>query len=149
MLKDSLLQLYRWLRLDTYRCIFGSVKEREGSLSATEAFSADVIHLLDTPTLKQFADCIGISQPNATYKVNMLVEKGYVKKLTPSSDRREIKLTVDEKFNRYYDENSRRITSAIEQLHTQFSEEEIVLADRVLGTLVENLKEKEEEMKNA
>ena len=147
MLKESLLSLYRWLRIHTYRRVFGSIREREGSLSATEAFSADVIHLLDTPTLKQFADCIGISQPNATYKVNMLVEKGYVKKLTPSSDRREIKLEMAEKFHRYYDDNSPEMAAAVERLQSQFTNEEILLADRVLSALLHNLEE--EEKKNA
>lgn len=38
MLQESILQLYRRLRLDGYRKLFGAVQEREGSLSAIEAF---------------------------------------------------------------------------------------------------------------
>ena len=78
MLQESILQLYRRLRLDGYRKLFGAVQEREGSLSAIEAFSADLINLLGEPTLSQFAEYVGISQPNATYKVNALAGKGYV-----------------------------------------------------------------------
>ena len=70
MLHESILKLYRRLRLDGYRKLFGAVQEREGSLSAMEAFSADLINLLGEPTLRQFAEYSGISQPNATYKVN-------------------------------------------------------------------------------
>jgi hypothetical protein len=44
------------------------LREKAGSLSATEAFSAEVIYLLDHPTIGEFADFIGISQPNASYK---------------------------------------------------------------------------------
>ena len=99
--QDTVMRLYRWLRLDSYRRIFGSVHERTGSLSATEAFSVDVIHLLGAPTLSQFAQCLGISQPNATYKVNSLVAKGYVEKVPSPGDRREIRLQPAEKLRKY------------------------------------------------
>ncbi len=91
MLQESILRLYRRLRLDGYRKLFGAVQEREGSLSAIEAFSADLIHLLGEPTLSQFAEYVGISQPNATYKVNALAGKGYVEKVVSKPDRREIR----------------------------------------------------------
>ena len=51
MLQQTLQRLYRQLRLTSYRQIFGAIRERSGSLSATEAFSADVIQLLGAPTL--------------------------------------------------------------------------------------------------
>ena len=43
MLQESVLKLYRRLRLDGYRKLFGAVQEREGSLSAMEALS--LIHI--------------------------------------------------------------------------------------------------------
>ena len=55
MLHESILKLYRRLRLDGYRKLFGAVQEREGSLSAMEAFSADLINLLGEPTLNTAA----------------------------------------------------------------------------------------------
>ena len=61
-----ILRLQKWLRLESYRKMFHTLREKAGSLSATEAFSADVIHLLGRPTLGQFAATLGISQPNAT-----------------------------------------------------------------------------------
>ena len=98
MLQESILRLYRRLRLDGYRKLFGAVQEREGSLSAIEAFSADLINLLGEPTLSQFAEYVGISQPNATYKVNALAGKGYVEKVVSKPDRREIRLRTGKKF---------------------------------------------------
>ena len=94
MLHESILKLYRRLRLDGYRKLFGAVQEREGSLSAMEAFSADLINLLGEPTLKEFAEYSGISQPNATYKVNALASKGYVEKVVSAPDRREIRRLI-------------------------------------------------------
>jgi len=85
VLYDRIADLYDRLRLLHYGRLFSRIREREGSLSATEAFSVDAIYLLGEPTIKQFSDFLGISQPNATYKVANLTEKGYVEK-TPSEE---------------------------------------------------------------
>ena len=141
MLYESVLQLYRRLRLDGYRKLFGAVQEREGSLSAIEAFSADLINLLDSPTLSQFADYVGISQPNATYKVNALVSKGYVEKTVSKPDRREVRLKTGGKFARYFDEDRPKIQAAAEKVRAQFSETEIDAACRVLDALLETMEQ--------
>ena len=107
MLLQTLRQLYRRLLLTSYRRIFGSIRERSGSLSATEAFSADVIQLMGAPTLSQFAQYLGISQPNATYKINNLVAKGYVEKVPSPGDRREIRLQPAEKLRKYMERRGR------------------------------------------
>mgnify|MGYP000723227402 CR=1 FL=1 len=109
MLLQTIEALFRKYRLFCYQKLFSAVREKPGSLSATEAFSADIIHLLGSPTISQFADTIGISQPNATYKVNQLVSKGYLRKTVQAHDRREIVLTTSEKFSGYFDENEEEI----------------------------------------
>lgn len=81
---QSLLRCYERFRLSTYRSMFTLLRERDGSLSATEAFSVDVIYLLRGPTIKEFADCLGISQPNATYKVNQLIQGGDLLDIAPA-----------------------------------------------------------------
>lgn len=90
------------MRLAHYKELFARVREKPGSLSATEAFSIDVIYLLHEPTVGEFAEFIGISQPNASYKVNCLAAKGYLEKTSEGEDRRETRLRVTEKFRRYY-----------------------------------------------
>lgn len=67
---DLISRCYARFRLITYRSMFRLLRERDSSLSAAEAFAVDVIYLLQEPTIKEFADCLGISQPNATYKVD-------------------------------------------------------------------------------
>ena len=103
-----ILRLQNWLRLESYKKMFHTLREKTGSLGATEAFSADVIHLLGRPTLGQFAATLGISQPNATYKVNNLVAKGYLEKI-PGEDRREVRLQTAGKFNAYYHDNEQAL----------------------------------------
>ena len=112
MLHESVLKLYRRLRLDGYRKLFGAVQEREGSLSAMEAFSADLINLL-----------------------------GDVEKVVSAPDRREIRLRTGKKFAQYFDEDRPVICAAAEKVRTQFSEEEIDAARRVLDALLEAMQD--------
>lgn len=139
MLAQSIAQLFRKYRLFCYQKLFAAVRERPGSLSATEAFSADIIHLLGSPTVSQFAQTIGISQPNATYKVNQLAAKGYLKKTVPTRDRREIVLTTSEKFSGYFDENEEEMQKKVSALAAQFTPAELDSAQRVLCALTELL----------
>ena len=89
MLEQNFQSVYEKFKLQFFRRLFSQVREREGSLSAMEAFSVEVIHELDAPTIGQFADFLGISQSNATYKVNNLIRKGYIIKENSDTDRRE------------------------------------------------------------
>ena len=104
----------------------------------------DVIHLLGAPTLSQFAECIGISQPNATYKVNSLVQKGYVHKCVSESDRREGRLETGEKHDRYFQRDSQALRRAIDALRTEYSEQEIAAAGRVINSLLRYMEEEEQ-----
>ena len=36
---------------------------------------------LEEPTINEFASFVNISSPNAAYKVNSLIQKGYVEKI--------------------------------------------------------------------
>ncbi|MBR5381705.1 MAG: MarR family transcriptional regulator [Oscillospiraceae bacterium] len=143
MLYDSIAELYDRLRLLHYGRLFSRIREREGSLSATEAFSVDAIYLLGEPTIKQFSDFLGISQPNATYKVANLTEKGYVKKMPSEEDRREYRLRVSDKFYGYYGDGTLPIAKAAEKLSRSFTEEELGAFERVLTELNQCLKEEE------
>lgn len=79
------LALYHRMRLTVYRRLL----HRTGRLSAADAIAADVIYLLERPTLTQFAGEMGISQPSATYRVNELAQKGVIEKIPSPRDKRE------------------------------------------------------------
>ncbi len=132
-------ELYRYLRLAHYQKLFATISEKPGSLSATEAFSAEVIYLLGEPTIGEFADFLGISQPNASYKVISLVSKGYITKQPCEDDKRECRLIVTKKFRDYYGSQVPDISNILKD----FSEEESavirklskILADEISKTL--------------
>lgn len=136
---EAVSDLYRNLRLSHYRNLFGQLQEKAGSLSATEAFSAEVIYLLDRPTIGEFADFIGISQPNASYKVNSLVTKGYLERVCSDDDHREAHLFVTKKFLDYYGRQLPDMKSAVASAMSSFTEQEAQLLSRLFGKLNRHL----------
>ncbi|MBQ2896372.1 MAG: MarR family transcriptional regulator [Oscillospiraceae bacterium] len=137
MLTDDVINLYKRFRLLNYREMFGRIHEKDGSLSATEAFAADVIYLLEKPTITQLADTLGISQPNATYKVNNLAAKGYVQKTVSEDDRRECRLSVSDRFHSYYNPRDRFIQDAVKKLEASYSPEALETFAGMLRALSE------------
>ena len=138
-ISEAVSELYRNLRLSHYRNLFGQLREKAGSLSATEAFSVEVIYLLESPTIGEFADFIGISQPNASYKVNSLVTKGYLERVSNDEDHRAAHLHVTKKFLDYYGRQLPDMKSAVSSALTSFTEQEIQLLSRLFGKLNQHM----------
>ena len=122
-------------RFAAYHTLFQRLKEREGSLSATETFAVDVIYLLGRPTIKQFSDSLGISQPNATYKVASLMKKGYVQKETSKDDKREFFLVLTDKFYQYHQELDTYANEVEYYLNKVLTEEEKKVFEKALKKL--------------
>lgn len=139
MVEKNFLEIYDKFKLKFYRSVFELVRERDGSLSAMEAFSLEVINMLSEPTVGQFADFLNISQSNATYKVNNLIKKGYLERQNSQTDRREYHLVLSEKYYNY-----ERLMSSYEQevagrIRERFGPEELAIFDRMLETISNEL----------
>ena len=132
MLQDNFLEVYDKFKLEFFRRIFELVREREGSLSAMEAFSIEIIHALTEPTIGRFAEFLNISQSNATYKVNNLIKKGYLKKQNSDTDRREYHLVLSEKYYNYTDIMRSYVKTVLGRMEESFSKEEIELFSNML-----------------
>lgn len=124
MLEKNFSLVYDKFKLQFYRRVFDIVREREGSLSAMEAFALEVIKMLGNPTISQFADFLNISQSNATYKVNSLMKKGYLERQNSASDRREYHLVLSEKYHKYMELMSSYEQTVIERIKERFSPED-------------------------
>lgn len=135
MLEDNFSEVYDKFKLQFYRGVFGVVRERDGSLSAMEAFSLEVINMLNSPTVGQFADFLGISQSNATYKVNSLIKKGYLERLNSPLDRREYLLVLSEKYYNYAEILSSYERKVSERMKERFSAEDVALFDNMLHVI--------------
>ena len=135
VIETNFRSVFDKFELRFFRKIFDLVRERDGSLSAMEAFSLEVIKILGTPTVGQFADFLKISQSNATYKVNSLIKKGYLERQNSPVDRREYHLVLSEKYYRYEELLSSYQKTVIERINERFSPEELQTFDEMLGII--------------
>jgi len=139
MLDKSFTQVYDKFKLQFYRKIFELVRERDGSLSAMEAFSLEVIKMLGQPTVGQFADFLNISQSNATYKVNSLIRKGYLVRKVSDLDRREAHLILSEKYRSYMSLLTSYEDKVMDRIAARFPQEDLDTFDRILRTMSDEL----------
>ena len=139
MLEKNFIDVYDKFKLNFYRRVFELVREREGSLSAMEAFSLEVIQMLNTPTVGQFADFLNISQSNATYKVNSLIKKGYLERQNSQLDRREYHLILSEKYYNYIGLLSSYESTVTQRMIDRFPPEDIAKFDEMLRIISQEL----------
>ena len=98
MLTESLSRVMLRMRLGFLRKMFITVREESQDLTPMEIFCLECIETMERPTISQFARFTGISQSNATYRVNCLIRKGYVNRVPSQRDRREFHLELTDKF---------------------------------------------------
>lgn len=139
MMEQDFQRVYEKFKLQFFRRLFSQVREREGSLSAMEAFSVEVIHQLNAPTIGRFADFLGISQSNATYKVNNLIRKGYIVKENSDTDRREYHLRLSDKFYSYNGLMQSYIDTVLGRIRARFTPEELATFAHVLAVMSDEL----------
>lgn len=134
------IQLYRRMRLVIYRRLL----RRTGQLSAADAFAADIIYLLEQPTLTQFAGEMGISQPSASYRVNELAQKGVVEKVVSPRDRRECRLRVGAEYRKKTLDAPGRVEALMGELTRRFTRQELETTAAVLDAFLTALDQEEE-----
>ena len=139
MLEESFIRVYDKFKLQFYRRVFELVRERDGSLSAMEAFSLEVIKMLDNPTVGQFADFLNISQSNATYKVNNLIKKGYLERQNSQTDRREYHLVLSDKYHNYMELLNSYERTVTKRIEARFTPEELACFDNILCVISDEL----------
>ncbi len=132
VLEESFDQIYTKFKLHFYQAVFSRFQTREASLTAVETFCMEIIRALKEPTINEFASFANISSPNAAYKVNSLIRKGYVEKVQSPSDRREYHLRPTQKFHDYYNLSSAYIQEVMGRVRERFTPEEVAQIDRVL-----------------
>ena len=130
--RNPLSAIYTKFRVLYYRDVFQRIKNRELSLTTTEVYCVEIIYNLGKPTIQEFANFIGISSPNATYKVNSLIRKGYVKKVQSEEDKREFHIEVTEKYYRYYNINEKYLDIVQNRLRETLSPDEFEMFNKTL-----------------
>ena len=139
MMKDNFARVYNKFKLQFYRSVFDLVRERDGSLSAMEAFSLEVIGILGEPTVGQFAEFLSISQSNATYKVNSLIKKGYIERFNSTTDRREYHLTLTDKYFQYSNLMNNYQQEVAGRIEKRFAPEDVERFNEMLTIIADEL----------
>ena len=139
MLQDAFLKVYTKFKLHFYKKFFERVNDREASLTTVETFCMEIIHSMGKPTINEFATEANISSPNAAYKINNLIKKGYLRKVQSEEDKREYYLEVTEKYMDYYNITYNYIGEVMERMEGRFSEEELRVIENALNIISDEL----------
>lgn len=132
-------EVYTKFKLHFYQEIFSRFQDREASLTTVETFCMEVIHALNRPTINEFASFTNISPPNAAYKVNNLIQKGYIQKTRSAKDKREYHLQVTKKYLDYYNISSNYVETVMQRMRQRFSEEEMQQLEKMLSVISNEL----------
>ncbi len=135
MLSQEFQSVYNIFKMNFYASMCANSKE----LTMQEAFSLDIIYMLNHPTILEYAKYMGISQPNATYKINQMIDKGYLVKEVCQEDKRAYRLKVTQKFLDCYRDNDRYIEKTLGDIENMFSLEEVQLLEKMLKTIQEHM----------
>ena len=139
MLKDAFTVVYTKFKLHFYQEIFHRFQSREASLTTMETFCMESIHALGSPTVAEFAAFMCISTPNAAYKVNSLVEKGYIRKIQSQRDRREYHLEVTQKYIDYYNISASYMSQVMDRILERFTPQESAALEKMLEVIGQEL----------
>ncbi len=139
MLKHAFFNVYTKFKLHFYQETFQRFQNREASLTTVETFCVETIQALGSPTVNEFATFMRISPPNAAYKVNSLVKKGYIRKVQSNQDRREYHLEVTQKYIDYYNVSTTYMVEVMERIARRFTAEECAKLEEMLTIVSQEL----------
>ncbi|MBO6128202.1 MAG: MarR family transcriptional regulator [Pseudobutyrivibrio sp.] len=139
MLEQKLTEVYTKFKIHFYQEMFKKLQSRETSLTIVELFCVEIIYSLNNPTVKEFADFIGVSSPNAAYKVACLIEKGYVEKVQSEQDRREYHLHVTEKYLDYLNLSQGYVSTVAHRAEERFTPERVEALNDILYDMSNDL----------
>ena len=92
----------------------------------------EAIQALGSPTVNEFATFMRISPPNAAYKVNSLIKKGYIRKVQSPDDRREYHLEITQKYIDYYNISTAYMSAVMDRIAQRFTPAECAQLEEML-----------------
>ena len=139
MLDESFNRVYTKFKLHFYRSVFSSFQDREASLTTVETFCVEIINALGHRTVNEFSSFVNISPPNAAYKINSLIQKGYVTKEQSPDDKREYHLSVTQKYFDYCNISQRYLTTVLDRVKERFPQEDVDKLEEMLDVISDEL----------
>lgn len=139
MLEKVFSEVYTKFKLNFYKSLFEKIQSRDTSLTTVETYCIEIIYAMNNPTISEFAEFIQISSPNAAYKINSLIKKGYLKKIQSENDKREYHLYVTDKYLDYYNLSANYVTEVMGRVKERFNDEELALLEKMLDLTASEL----------
>ena len=139
MLDRAFQQVYTKFKLHFYQQVFNKFETREATLTTVESFCMEIIMALGNPTIAEFSNMMNLSTPNAAYKINNLVKKGYVEKVQSSTDKREYHLHPTQKYIDYYSVSYAYLQKVVDRAKQRFSPDELRTLEQMLRIVSEEL----------
>lgn len=136
-MKKQFLKIYNTFKLDFYRSLnFG---EEENALTVSESFCLEVINGLRKPTVRDVANFMKISQPNAAYKISNLEDKGYIVKQQSKEDKRVYYLNVTKKYDKFSQNKNKHLIEILDELEEKLSSSDLQKLEYILKIMYESL----------
>ena len=139
MLEQVFQEVYTKFKLHFYQSIFQRFATREATLTTVESFCMEGIMAMGEPTIAEFSRLMGISTPNAAYKIGSLVKKGYVEKIQSTTDRREYFLRPTQKYIDYYSISYSYLHLVMERAKQRFSPDDLTKLEEMLQIVSDEL----------
>lgn len=139
MLEEKFEIVYTKFKLHFYQEIFERFQNREASLTTVETFAMETIQALGSPTINEFASFMRISPPNAAYKINSLIRKGYIEKIKSEHDKREYHLRPTQKYMHYYNISNDYVHTVMERIQKRFTPAECEKLEEMLTVIDQEL----------
>lgn len=141
MLNELFEDLYMKFTMSFYKNASQNQTVDIENISSVEMSCLEVVYFLKNPTYSELAEFLNISQPNATYRINKLIKKGYLTKFNNEKDRRVYYLQVTDKFMNYYSLNDNYINNVIANLKKRCTADEIQQFEKMLKVLTKEVME--------
>ena len=139
MLDRAFDRVYTKFKLHFYCAVFARFQNREASLTTVESFCMEIINALGHPTINEFSSFVNISPPNAAYKINNLIQKGYVTKRQSPDDKREYHLYVTQKYIDYYNVSYCYLSTVMDRIKQRFPAEDVAKLEEMLDIISNEL----------
>ena len=139
MLEQRFEAVYTKFKLHFYQEVFSRFQNREASLTTVETFAMETILALGKQTINEFATFMRISSPNAAYKINSLIRKGYIEKIKSEHDKREYHLRPTQKYMHYYNISNDYVHTVMERIQKRFTPAECEKLEEMLTVIDQEL----------
>ena len=111
----------------------------DGDVINCMGMAMETILALGSPTINEFASFMRISSPNAAYKINSLIRKGYIEKIKSEHDKREYHLHPTQKYLHYYNISNDYVHTVMERIQRRFSPADCEKIEEMLAVIDQEL----------